>query len=293
MEKEDPYVGKIFGIYEILEKTELKDTSKHTKYKMRCIYCGFEITQRIKRAKESTCCKHWENKKKRELEQWIAEQHRCERCGKIMTEKFGPGRFCSRFCANAKKHSPEERKKIGNSLKEYAAKHKGDKQRDENGNIIKYTACVICGKEFEYTKRKNKTCSRECRDELYRKQQRELLEKGEHKGWKRRNEMSYAEKFWCKVLQNNNIDYEHDFAVTRLEKGHHYLLDFKIREYIDLEIDGKQHKYPDRAEHDKIRDKELTNKGYKIYRVPYVNPKNTEKVKQQIDDFLKWYEKNK
>lgn len=30
-----------------------------------------------------------------ELERWISEQHTCEKCGKVMTEKYGSGRFCS------------------------------------------------------------------------------------------------------------------------------------------------------------------------------------------------------
>lgn len=28
------------------------------------------------------------------LEVWVNEKHTCERCGHIMTEKFGSGRFC-------------------------------------------------------------------------------------------------------------------------------------------------------------------------------------------------------
>lgn len=51
-------------------------------------------------------------RKKSNLDNWINEQHRCERCGKIMTEKFGSGRFCSRSCANTRNHSIETREKI-------------------------------------------------------------------------------------------------------------------------------------------------------------------------------------
>lgn len=31
----------------------------------------------------------------------------CENCGKLATEKYGSGRFCSRTCANTHKHSDE------------------------------------------------------------------------------------------------------------------------------------------------------------------------------------------
>ena len=56
-------------------------------------------------------------KENSELTQWISEQHTCEKCGKVMTEKFGSGRFCSPSCANSRNHSEETKKKISNSVK--------------------------------------------------------------------------------------------------------------------------------------------------------------------------------
>lgn len=47
---------------------------------------------------------------------WISEKHTCEKCGKIMTEKFGSGRFCSRACANSRNHSLETISKIKTSI---------------------------------------------------------------------------------------------------------------------------------------------------------------------------------
>ena len=58
-----------------------------------------------------------EQEKQKELEQWISEKHKCENCGKIMTEKFSTGRFCSRACANTRHHSEETKTKIGISNK--------------------------------------------------------------------------------------------------------------------------------------------------------------------------------
>lgn len=64
------------------------------------------------------------NRDKRKLEAaiqqknaWLKEKHFCERCGKLMLEKFGSGRFCSRFCSNSRNHTPEVKLKISNSLK--------------------------------------------------------------------------------------------------------------------------------------------------------------------------------
>ena len=61
---------------------------------------------------------------------------------------------------------------------------------------------------------------------------------------------------------------------------------------IDLEIDGRQHKYKERKESDKKRDIFLTSKNWIVYRVEW-NEINTNKgkelMKQKIDDFLKFY----
>ena len=38
-------------------------------------------------------------KKQQELQQWISEKHKCEKCGKVMIEKYASGRFCCKECA--------------------------------------------------------------------------------------------------------------------------------------------------------------------------------------------------
>lgn len=38
-------------------------------------------------------------KKEQELQQWISEKHKCEKCGKVMIEKYASGRFCCKECA--------------------------------------------------------------------------------------------------------------------------------------------------------------------------------------------------
>lgn len=50
------------------------------------------------------------------LSQWISEQHKCEKCGKVMTEKFGSGRFCSRSCANSRTWTPKINEKRKQTL---------------------------------------------------------------------------------------------------------------------------------------------------------------------------------
>lgn len=71
--------------------------------------------------------------KEQKLENWILEQHKCERCGKIMIEYYGSGRFCSRFCANSRKHSQKTKEKISKRV---------------NSKIIK-RYCLDCGKRIK------------------------------------------------------------------------------------------------------------------------------------------------
>ena len=51
------------------------------------------------------------------------------------------------------------------------------------------------------------------------------------------------------VLDNNSIKYEHNKPIRKSDGINNYFLDFYIEVgdvKIDLEIDGKQHKYTDR-----------------------------------------------
>lgn len=54
-------------------------------------------------------------RKEEKLTKWISEQHTCEKCGKVMTEKYGSGRFCSRACANSRSRTEDTKIKIRES----------------------------------------------------------------------------------------------------------------------------------------------------------------------------------
>ena len=69
---------------------------------------------------------------------------------------------------------------------------------------------------------------------------------------------------------------------------------FALSNKIDLEIDGKQHKLEDRKKHDRIRDERLIKIGWKVYRIEWKDlRKNKEYIKEEINKFLEWYNKNK
>lgn len=86
-------------------------------------------------------------KKQSVLDLWLTEQHKCERCNKIMTEKFGSGRFCSRACANARCHSEETKQKIRQALvKPEELKKKQIRSKAEPKNTKPIDTCIICNK---------------------------------------------------------------------------------------------------------------------------------------------------
>ena len=89
------------------------------------------------------------NKKENELQNWISEKHTCERCGKVMTEKFGSGRFCSRACANSHIQTGDI-----NLKRSVTYKNKVVSNYNNNPKV-----CKICGKPLNYKKRKSNYCN--------------------------------------------------------------------------------------------------------------------------------------
>lgn len=232
--------------------------------------------------------------------------NKCNYCDEMLPYKKKNNKFCSSSCAakfnNRKRNglSVETKKKISDKL---LCWHDNNETKTRTK---KYFNCVICGNEFERKwlekgRRfsKTKTCSKKCGYELRssnsKKAQKVLILKGKHKGWNRRNTISYPEKFFMRVLKNNNINYEHNYPVKQKELGlnsnYNYFLDFYMEEKkIDLEIDGKQHKY--RKEHDDERDKNLIENGFIVYRIKWknINTDNGKKyIKNEIDKFLEFY----
>ena len=124
------------------------------------------------------------------------------------------------------------------------------------------------------------THSEETREKL-RKRALERVANGTHVGWTSRGKRSYAEKYWDSVLTGLGIDFIPEYVVNKrkhlgLDDSSNYFLDMLIVTpqgiMINLEIDGKQHKYKDRAESDRFRDYHLRKNNFVVYRIPWVNP---------------------
>lgn len=105
----------------------------------------------------------FEERQKELKNQWISQQHRCKRCGKIMFVKFGSGDYCSSSCANSHQKSDATKRHLSSVAKDNAALLKAQKIDEYNLNPSK---CVVCGNALPYNKRNNQTCSIECRGKL-------------------------------------------------------------------------------------------------------------------------------
>lgn len=185
-----------------------------------------------------------------ELKEWSKEEHFCEKCNKLMLEKYASGRFCSRKCANSKLKSEESKNKVSNSLKDYAAKN-GDlikirahskSERRKATNLDKYylnpSYCEVCGKVLPYEDKRRKTCSDECYALIiggFRVGSAKNYKYGTYKNIS--CDSSYELAFLVYCIDNGiNIERNYDSFIYYIDmKPHKYTPDFKINStYIEL-----------------------------------------------------------
>ena len=198
--------------------------------------------------------------------------------------------FCNIKCAN-------EARKLG--LLKCGPEKNNKLNRDNQGKSrhIYHYKCSVCGNPIGTTKygmcRSCYVKSQQFQDAIQLGVLNTKNGKGYH-GWQSRNTLSYPEKFFKKVLENNNIEFEGPNYVVRkkdigIDEQSCYFLDFKIGK-VDLEIDGSQHwQYDDRVESDKLRDQRLTTAGYIVYRIKWksINTENGKQyIKREIDTLL-------
>ena len=164
------------------------------------------------------------------LSKWISEEHTCEKCGKVMTEKFGSGRFCSKSCANSRQKTKSMRIKASNTQKKIASTKKALSKKIylENPSL-----CQVCGKPLDYEHRKRKVCSKHCQNELERVQKIQLCkEQGTNLCGK--GKRGYYKGFYCQSsweLAYVIFQLDHNVAITRNKCRFGYVLDGVERSY--------------------------------------------------------------
>ena len=242
----------------------------------------------------------------------------CPNCNNTFEQTKSAKKFCCKKCSDTYKgnksrgqRSEETKRKIGLGVKnhliingyvEKQQKLPKTKKLPKAKKPKSVFYCNVCRKEMLH-KAKTGLCKqcldttdigKQIKSENGRKVAMKIISEGRRQGWKSRNITSYAEKFWIKVLDNNGIKYQREFIVEH-NKNSRYFLDFYIEingKKLDLEIDGKQHKYPKRVESDNQRDLFLTENNYIVYRIDW-NKIDTDKgkqlMKEKIDKFLDFY----
>lgn len=194
-----------------------------------------------------------EERKSSELIEWISSNPRCECCGKVITEKFGSGRFCSIECANKRTHSNETKIKIGMSLKNSERRIISNVNRREKCVERYYNSpkvCQKCGKLLPFEQRNLKYCSDECRSIGKAELSFDKLHKIDtSKHWRGNFKWGTYKGFWCDsswelafvmYCTDNaiNIIQNHDFFEYYYNgKTHRYTPDF-IVDGVYIEIKG-------------------------------------------------------
>lgn len=214
-------------------------------------------------------------------QQWIDEQHHCERCGKLMLTKYASGRFCSKFCSHSKPQSAEMKAKVREASKRayeaglYPQLGKSSAEEPNQRQAVaqqKYAAnpryCVICNKQLSYEQREYQTCSPECNrinisqrcseaaaragGNLNPYGVRGTAKYGTYQGYHCDSSWELAFVMYC---LDHNIDIERNtegFPYTYNGEEHLYFPDFivnsiyiEIKNYNTDEVEAKRQQFPD------------------------------------------------
>jgi len=226
----------------------------------------------------------------------------CPVCSKEFTTQIGNKEervTCSHSCANkhfaASKHTDEANDKRRNALLKHPKIIRFRTIRASRETEIE---CGWCETKFKTSDSKtfcNNSCASHFRmsqphaREKSRNVQLALVASGKHKGWLSRWKMkqSFPEKVSEECIVElgfqRNTDYKYELPAGR------WFIDFAFEsKMIAIEIDGKQHTYPDRVAKDKEKDEYLTSAGWAVYRIPWkrLTKETRAELKQKLTDIL-------
>lgn len=210
----------------------------------------------------------------------------CEYCGNDFKTVFipgqeGTGRFCRLKCARA--FSTKDKKKeikIKVAIKRAKSVHPLFELRCPCGKVKQIPWChrvrrkycsVSCARKFPTDETRKKLSDRA----------KHLIREGKMKSWLSRSSRrpSYAEQFFINLFNSNKIEFKREYQVGRV------FIDFAfIENKRALEIDGKQHQWPERKAKDIKKDAFLISEGWKVKRIPWVHHSQFDKSK--IPEFL-------
>ena len=209
-------------------------------------------SEKIRAAKDSSKIKaNSLNRRKEELDKWLLEKHKCSKCGKIMTEFYGSGIYCSKSCACSHTLSENTKSNISMGLIISATNECGKvnkRLKELEANYYKNPKrCSVCESVIPYRLRHRKTCSDECTSklksitasEVYRRHPQENRNDrsrgnahfGTYKGI--RCDSSYELAFLMSCLDNHK-------SIERNHSGYKYTFNGVVKTfYPDFIVDGE------------------------------------------------------
>lgn len=226
------------------------------------------------------------DKQAAKIDLWIEEKHICEHCGIVMNKKYGSGRFCSRYCANSRKHSDATRAKIGNTVSATACSQYR-KAEHEAKYLENPSRCIICSAELEYSRRRRKSCTNlQCISQV------RTLNGLKSAAAQSESRRSKNEIFFCTLCENyfKQVDHNkpifngwdadiiiHDHKIAILWNGiwHHKKI-------------TKQHSVKQVQARDTLKIKNIKNCGYTCYIIDDFGIFNPEFVQQEFEKFISY-----
>lgn len=217
-----------------------------------CIECGAVFYKKKSASKHvycSTKCRALSEANKTKVEK------NCAACGKPFTLKSRNKTtiFCSKRCFNSIPRREGTGEKISAGVLRFSnEKHKNDPDFVSISKFSKTTKCCArCGELFSPNYRYAKYCSKICM------------------GWpksKDLNGLSFPEHFTILILSDIigslDLDYIREYKVGK------FYIDFAFqKQRFALEIDGRQHEFPNIRDRDKKRDEFLKENGWNVIRV--------------------------
>lgn len=176
-----------------------------------------------------------------QLEIWKNEQHTCERCGKVMSEKYGSGRFCSSYCCHSRVMTDTIKNAISEANKVTSLRMNTEKK---NARRLEYAEnpklCEVCGCSLDWEHKYNKTCSIECSRKLQSfKMKQKYINSGLHRTVRKRYKYGTYKGIPCDsswelafvmYLIDKNIPFERNtkdyFSYTYKGETHNFFPDF-------------------------------------------------------------------
>ena len=202
---------------------------------------------------------------------YLTNPSRCKRCNIILEYTRKRYTFCSTSCSathNNTQRAPrseESRRKTSVAMK--------------NLFPTLEQACAICSAVYTPRNIKSRFCTPKCRTQWWRSDegrehsrntQLKCIEDGTHKGWATRSKLkpSYPEQYFIDLFHKEHIEVQREIKFGK------YFADFFIESIkLVIEIDGKQHTYPDYVTRDHQKDEYLSSIGLRVLRITWYNPR--------------------